>query len=200
MQIQISWLLQKPTDLDLHCLQRQDISGFSRTRVNLLQLSKFSTQEHWETYLYCVILLHIYTKIWTSPSDFLIRWLKCCDGMANITDPDQTRSNCSSSLIWVYTVCSGMTVQISMVNMAEFRLVGWFGVYLPSHNSMVMLSRSVYLTTLFLGRLCHLRTSTWSTFFHQKLTIALRQNSGKKTKKLDNLPIWGPMFHLCAVS
>ena len=24
--------VQKPTDLDLHCLQRQDISGFSRTR------------------------------------------------------------------------------------------------------------------------------------------------------------------------
>ena len=24
---------EKPTDLDLHCLQRQDISGFSRTRV-----------------------------------------------------------------------------------------------------------------------------------------------------------------------
>ena len=23
----------KPTDLDLHCLQRQGISGFSRTRV-----------------------------------------------------------------------------------------------------------------------------------------------------------------------
>ena len=35
VQIQISWLLQKPTDLDLHCLQRQGISGFSRTRVNL---------------------------------------------------------------------------------------------------------------------------------------------------------------------
>ena len=32
VQIQISWL-QKPTALDLHCLQRQDISGFSRTRV-----------------------------------------------------------------------------------------------------------------------------------------------------------------------
>ena len=25
--------LQKPADLDLHCLQRQDISWFSRTRV-----------------------------------------------------------------------------------------------------------------------------------------------------------------------
>ena len=35
MQIQISWLLQKPTDLDLHCLQRQGISAFSRTRVKL---------------------------------------------------------------------------------------------------------------------------------------------------------------------
>ena len=35
MQIRISWLLQKPTDLDLHCLQRQYISGFSMTRVNI---------------------------------------------------------------------------------------------------------------------------------------------------------------------
>ena len=33
VQIQISWLLQKPTDLDLHCLQ--SISGFSRTRVKM---------------------------------------------------------------------------------------------------------------------------------------------------------------------
>ena len=32
-----SWLLQ-PTDLDLHCLQRQGISGFSRTRVNAVLL------------------------------------------------------------------------------------------------------------------------------------------------------------------
>ena len=39
VQIQISWLLQKPTDLDLHCLQRQGISGFSRTRVKILKCS-----------------------------------------------------------------------------------------------------------------------------------------------------------------
>ena len=26
--------LKKTTDLDLYCLQREDISGFSRTRVN----------------------------------------------------------------------------------------------------------------------------------------------------------------------
>ena len=35
VQIQISWLLQKPTDMDLHCLQRRGISGFSRTRVKM---------------------------------------------------------------------------------------------------------------------------------------------------------------------
>ena len=33
VQIQIGWLLQKPTDLDLHCLQKQGISAFSMTRV-----------------------------------------------------------------------------------------------------------------------------------------------------------------------
>ena len=35
VQIQISWLLKKPTDLDVHCLQRQRVMGFSRTRVNI---------------------------------------------------------------------------------------------------------------------------------------------------------------------
>ena len=35
VQFQISWLLQKPTDLELHCLQRQGISGISRTRVKV---------------------------------------------------------------------------------------------------------------------------------------------------------------------
>ena len=31
--------LQKPTDLDLYCLQRQGISGFSTTRVKLEKVS-----------------------------------------------------------------------------------------------------------------------------------------------------------------
>ena len=37
MQIQITWLLQKPTDLDLHCLQRQvypDSAGQGLTMVS----------------------------------------------------------------------------------------------------------------------------------------------------------------------
>ena len=32
VQIQISWLLLTPTDLDLHCLQKKGISGVNRTR------------------------------------------------------------------------------------------------------------------------------------------------------------------------
>ena len=29
---------QKPTDLDIHCLQKQGISRFSRTRVNTMKV------------------------------------------------------------------------------------------------------------------------------------------------------------------
>ena len=41
VQFQISWLLQKPADLDLHCLQRQGTSGFRRTRVILYAFLQF---------------------------------------------------------------------------------------------------------------------------------------------------------------
>ena len=62
MQIQISWLLQKPTDLDLHCLQMQGISGFSRTRVKT-----------------CACLIQIYLHIFsfydTWKLAFKYRWL-----------------------------------------------------------------------------------------------------------------------------
>ena len=35
VQIQIHWLLKTTTDLDPRCLQKQDISGFSRTKVKI---------------------------------------------------------------------------------------------------------------------------------------------------------------------
>ena len=41
MQIQISWLLQKPSDLGLHCLQRQGISGSAGYIHVYLQTSRF---------------------------------------------------------------------------------------------------------------------------------------------------------------
>ena len=38
---------KKPTDLDLHCLQRQGISGFSRIRVNSRRVDyDISTEIH----------------------------------------------------------------------------------------------------------------------------------------------------------
>ena len=35
VHIHTRWLLKKPTNLDLHCLQRKDISAFSRTSVKM---------------------------------------------------------------------------------------------------------------------------------------------------------------------
>ena len=53
VQIHISWLLQKPTDLDLHCLQKQGIPGFSRTRVNTFQaMGRFSRQQIDDIFLF----------------------------------------------------------------------------------------------------------------------------------------------------
>ena len=47
VQSEIIWILQKSTDLDLHYLQKQDISRFSRTRINttvIIYLVKGSIQ------------------------------------------------------------------------------------------------------------------------------------------------------------
>ena len=38
-------ILQKPSDLDLHCLQRQGSSGFSRTKVNIQVLKRYLSLE-----------------------------------------------------------------------------------------------------------------------------------------------------------
>ena len=40
VQIQISWLLQKPTDLDLHCLQRQGYPGSAGQGLKLVDNDK----------------------------------------------------------------------------------------------------------------------------------------------------------------
>ena len=58
MQIQISWLLQKPTDLDLHCLQRQGISGFSRTRVRDIDIL-LGLLYHWPVTIITLLPLDI---------------------------------------------------------------------------------------------------------------------------------------------
>ena len=51
-----------PTDLDLHCLQRQDISEFSRTRVNKLFWC-LQRAEHLGCGISCVYLLICLLKL-----------------------------------------------------------------------------------------------------------------------------------------
>ena len=112
MQIQISWLLQKPTDLDLHCLQRQDISGFSRTRVNTFVTANEVGRFHWtmaegrENLKESTLALGLTPNIWFITQQFTARALLC--------------------------LCWGFTAQSTLRSC-------WM--------------RSVYLTTLLLGRL-----------------------------------------------
>ena len=66
VQIQISWLLQKPTDQDLHCLQKQSISGVNRTRVKFLSRMANSIdpdQEQSDLGLHC-LHMPFYQGLW----------------------------------------------------------------------------------------------------------------------------------------
>ena len=88
VQIQMSWL-QKPTDLDLHCLQGQDISRFSRTRV---KDCLWKQRKHKRMKIRGLVLL---TLVLLNPDmPFLCK---------------QCRSRSvgfwRSQLIWIYTVC-----------------------------------------------------------------------------------------------
>ena len=71
VQIQISWLLQKPTDLNLHCLQRQGISRFSRTRVKQ-PLHNFHLNIR---IYYTIITLHFGTD---KPLQTVQTQIRCC--------------------------------------------------------------------------------------------------------------------------
>ena len=73
-------LLKKPTDLDLHCLQRQGISGFSRTRVN---------KKPFGFYLVCCRRLH-FVKIHKTKSipsvlyQIIILFLNCSSSLSSV--------------------------------------------------------------------------------------------------------------------
>ena len=113
------WLLQKPTDLGLHCLKRQGISGLSRTRVSLDdQIAKLDVY-----HLSKVLIFHIYPKIyrhqtpnctcpkiWTYPLYSLLMCLKLLGELTLI------RSQVLWCLIWVYAVCSGLSVRIQKMS------------------------------------------------------------------------------------
>ena len=71
-----SWLLQKPTDLDLYCLQRQGICGFSRlgSRVNI-NLPK--TTINCCTFMYFNELWLLHCMLWANSADFWWFFFHC---------------------------------------------------------------------------------------------------------------------------
>ena len=91
MQIKINWLLQKPTDLDLHCFQRQGISGFSRTRVNCYlwatskgddKLMIFFSKQTYSCFLGKIrkIFQMLYVEIFTSEANWSGSTYSVCKG------------------------------------------------------------------------------------------------------------------------
>ena len=64
VQIQISWLLKKPTDLDLHCLQRQGLSKISRTRVKSIIILFLVT---------CLVTIFLHIVLASSGIDYDIK-------------------------------------------------------------------------------------------------------------------------------
>ena len=51
VQIKISWLLKKPTDLDLHCLQMQGSAGQELKLIKILITLGFFTCKSWLNWL-----------------------------------------------------------------------------------------------------------------------------------------------------
>ena len=56
-------LLQKPTYLDLHCLQRQGISGFNRTRVKVHFFFFFKSKSIYKFYFFVEVDHEIYSAV-----------------------------------------------------------------------------------------------------------------------------------------
>ena len=55
-QIQISWLLQKPTDLDLHCLLRQGMLCSAREGLIYIVLSVTNVSEWTDSKYYLIFM------------------------------------------------------------------------------------------------------------------------------------------------
>ena len=106
MQIQISWLRKKPTDLDLHCLQMQGISGFSRA-------------------IYIVLLSLL---IMTNRNQMCEVVLFVCSKMADETNlssklpvVDRTREVWGRKLYW-WCLSSGFPLRMFLLDRGSFLL------------------------------------------------------------------------------
>ena len=125
VQIQISWLLQKPTDLDLHCLQN-GISGFSRTKVQLSMLGKYFSWWYFEIYFFSFIF---FQKIKSSTvcSNCLSLWrLMICMICQNIYSGKNKKN---------ILICPFLNLSVYNVGIPKCSLLNFF----PSMLSIIIL-------------------------------------------------------------
>ena len=104
---------QKPTDLDLHCLQRQGISGTSRARVNiLLRLAMWISQ--------CVSSYH-------QPYIFILHYSQLCDFLKQIIPVviiNHTFNTVLWSVMWIPEV-DYVTIHLILYNGQSCGFLRW---------------------------------------------------------------------------
>ena len=137
VQIQISWLLQKPTDLDLHCLQRQGIFGFIRTKVRTLWvLCKpcYAQKDSYQTPRICRLFWAVVASIFSRVVGRFLR--KTQVNQATI----QTWSECATS--WDQIARAGMLTGVCSSHFCHVVLL-WPGSYILSLRTLFLAIRIV---------------------------------------------------------
>ena len=153
VQIQISWLLQKPTDLDLHCLPRQGISELSRTRVKslvslpcninvdnysvsfLLSVSMVVTTPSscFKLYLYNCNLRHVMWKsvfrAWTYSKNIQTVWSEPFGGhIQNLLYDCRTEKNVwMHMIIWICAINIYCQTSMAQTSLGPWKIVGDMG-------------------------------------------------------------------------
>ena len=147
-----------------------------RKNINTFWLKKCFVSSHadlqyriYPKYLDTSTPYHVCSKIWTSTIHYPMLCLKIAEWVANSVDPNE--SHVLRRLIWVYTVCSGLSVRIHMVNKV-------LCLYLLVHVASCSYSSSQI-------------TACFSLFLHN---ICVHAEIDKTEKK--QLEIWVPFFLL----
>ena len=121
MQIQISWLLQKPTDLDLHCLWRQGLSGFCRTRVNSGVILHILIN-----FIFLLVEFYfIFCNIHWFHKQAMKSWADCADAQADLG------LRCLHKCLFL---ALGIIYNLAYTDIRSVRVAEWFG--LPTLGSL----------------------------------------------------------------
>ena len=98
MQIQISWLLQKPTELDLHCLLRQGMScsareGLSPAVFYKAQLTFICFRKLMFPQAICLTVYLLFILGWANNNYWLTDpSYKCTKGLALLNEPQRVKT------------------------------------------------------------------------------------------------------------